>query len=247
MGSTAAGLVKMLFILTSVAVISLSFLLVYHYLLRSSHFKLQEVKVVGVDEKIRHEVITMCNLSSDLSLLALNLNRLKEKMETHPWVRTVKLERRFPHTLVIHAEKQRPYALLVMKALFYVNRRGEIFKQVNPSDDMDYPVITGSFTKGSKSRDKLIRAIRVLKALEKEKGLWSLSELSEIHVSPVRGISLYFSHLAAEIKLSGQKLDRQVAGLKKVAKHLSQTGRIHRVKGIDLSYPREAVVSFRKG
>jgi cell division septal protein FtsQ len=174
------------------------------------------------------------------------LKELKKKMEKHPWVRTVKLERRFPNTLIIHAEKEKVLALVVMDGLYYVNRLGEIFKEVHQSDELDFPIITG-LSRGPHSRAPMMRAIRVLKTLEREKGMWSKGELSEIHVKKGKGMSLYFGHIGAEIKLISEDVESKMAVLKKVASHLSQKGRIDKVKGIDLNYAGEAVVSFRKG
>jgi len=240
------GLIRGILFLSVVVIISFSFLFLYHDLLRSRHLKLEQVEVEGVEGKIRNELIKMCDLNSGLSMLALKLKELKKKMEKHPWVRTVKLERRFPSTLIIRVEKERALALAVMDGLHYVNRLGEIFKKVHKSDELDFPVITG-FSEGSDSRAPLMRAIRVLKALEREKGPWSMDELSEIHLKKGKGMSLYFSHLGAEIKLISKDVESKMAVLKKVARHLSQKGRIHQVKGIDLNYAGEAVVSFRKG
>ena len=59
------------------------------------------------------------------------------------------------------------------------------------------------------------------------------------------GMSLYFNRLSAEIKLACENLASKIAGLKKVAKHLTQTGRIHQVSGIDLNQDDGAVVSFK--
>ena len=240
------GLIKGILFLSVVVIISLSFPFLYNDLLQSRYLKLEQVEVVGVEGKIRNELIKMCDLNSGLSMLALKLKELKKKMEKHPWVRTVKLERRFPNALVIRAEKERALALVVMDGLYYVNRLGDIFKKVHKSDEIDFPVITG-LAKGLDSRAPLMRAIRVLKALEREKGPWSMDELSEIHLKKGKGMSLYFSHLGAEIKLISEDVESKMAVLKKVARHLSQKGRIHQVKGIDLNYAGEAVVSFRKG
>ena len=240
------GLIKGIILLSVVVIISLSFLFLYHTLQRSRHLKLEQVVVQGVDGKIRNELIKMCHLNSDLSMLALKLKELKKKMEKHPWVKTVELERRFPNTLIIRAEKERALALAVLDGLYYVNRWGEIFKKVHASDDLDFPIITG-LCRGPDFRSSLMRAFRVIKALEREKGMWSMGELSEIHVKRGKGMSLYFSRLGAEIKMISENVESKMAVLKKVARHLSQKGRMHQVKGIDLNYTGEAVVSFRKG
>ena len=240
-------LLKVSLLMSLIAVISLSFLWFYHYLLASPYLKLEEVEIEGVGRDLRNELIVRCGLNSEVSLIALNLNELKQKMEKHPWVRAVRLEREFPNALIVWAEKEQPCALVLMDKIYYMNRWGEIFKEVLDSEEIDFPVITGFLKKGSDVQEQLQRAALIIRVLESEKGLWSLNELSEINVKKEGGVSLYFNHLAAEIKLGCEDLRNKVDGLRRVAKHLSQTGRIHQVSGIDLNYVDEVVVSFRKG
>lgn len=241
------GFAKIFCLVLAVAVISFSFIYIYHYLLTSPYMKLRQVEVNGVDGKTKHDLIQIGGLNSELSLVSLNLEKLKQKMEAHPWIRSVNLERRFPHSLIISAEKQIPSALVVMEKIHYMNRHGEIFKEVRDSEKMDLPIITGVSRDILENRERLYRAACVIRILESEKGLWSLSELSEIHLKRNRGMSIYFSHLAAEIKVTVDDLADKMDGLKKVAEHLNRTGRIHQVDRIDLNHVDGAVVSFRKG
>jgi cell division protein FtsQ len=243
-----SGLLKVLFLVTGIAVISLSFVFLYYYLLSSPYMKLKQVDMEGVDRKIRQELIETCNLNSDLSLLELNLNELRDKMEAHPWIRSAKLIRRFPHTLIVQAEKESPSALVLLEKLSYMNRWGEIFTQVKELEDMDFPIITGVSEKDPKAlKEKLEMASLILKALEPEKGLWSSNRLSEIHVNRDGRLSLYFDHMNAEIKLMPCDLQSKIDGLKKVEEHLRSTGRIHQVTSINLNHVDGALVSFKKG
>lgn len=241
------GFTKIFCIILAVSVISFSFISIYHYLLISPYMKLREVKVIGVDRKIKRELIEMGGLNSELSLVSLNLKEMKQKMENHPWVRSVKLERRFPHTLIIRAEKQIPSALVVNDEMHYMNRYGEIFKEVKEKEKIDFPIITAASPDILEKCEPLLKAARVIKILEAEKGLWSLSELSEIHLKGQRGMSIYFNHFAAEVKITVKDLEDKIDGLNSVAEHLSRTGRIHQVDRIDLNHVDGAVVSFRKG
>lgn len=224
---------------------SVSLMYGYHYLIRSPHLKLEQVDIAGVDGEIKRELIAMCDLSPDQNLLFLNLNKLKQKMEEHPWVSSVKLDRRFPHTLFAQVEKHRPFALVVMDGIHYMNPQGEIFKEVNQSDEIDFPVITGISKQDYKAREQLQRAAHVMNILKLQKGPWSLVELSEIHVKDEE-ISLYFNHLAVEINVMCNDLSGKMNGLKKVTNHLQKTGQIHQVICIDLKSVDGAVVSFRK-
>ena len=241
------GLLKVLVVLGAITLTSLCFLSLYNCLLTSPYMKLHQVILEGVDKKTGDELIRMCGLTSDMSLLGLNLKELKRKMEKHPWIRSVTLEREFPHTLSVQAEREVPRALVKMGRIYYMNRWGEIFKAVEASEDMDLPVVTG-VSQGEKTLSKhLVAAARVMEALEPEKGMWSLKELSEVHIDGQGDLSLYFNHLATEIKLSCEHIPADLKGLKKVAQHLVLTDQIHHVNGIDLSYGDGAVVSFKEG
>lgn len=243
-----SGLLKVLFMVAGIAVISLSFVFLYYYLLSSPYMKLKQVDMEGVDRKIRQELIQICGLSTDLSLLELNLIELRQKMETHPWIRSVKLIRRFPHTLIVQAEKESPSALVLLEKVSYMNHRGEVFTQVKEWQDMDFPIITGVSGKDPNAlKEKLEMASLILKVLEPEKGLWSLNKLSEIHVNRDGRLSIYFNHMNAEIKLMSRDLRSKMDGLKKVAEHLRSTGRIHQVTSINLNHVDGALVSFKNG
>ena len=240
-------LLKVTFLAIILIGFSLCFMFLYNYLLVSPHMRLEEVRIEGVDETLRSELIQLGRLDRGLSVLALNLNDLKIKMEEHPWIRSVKLERRFPHTLIVQAEKQAPLAIVVMDTLWYMNRWGDIFKEVQPSESADFPIITTGGENELEIPEELKLAAEAIRHLSSEKGMWSLDKLSEIHVRTDGRMSFYFNHLAAEIRLKSENLTGQMDGLTKVVEHLNQTGRIHQVTGIDLDYMDGAVVSFKNG
>jgi cell division protein FtsQ len=234
-------------VLGVLGLVSVSFVSIYGYLVTTPYLKLQRVEMTGLDARFMHELVDRCRLSSEISLISLRLDHLKADMEKHPWVRSVSLERRFPNTLVVTAEQQEPSALVLMGKLYYMNRQGEIFKEVEASDPIDFPVVTGVSEDKQALESQLKLTARVLRRLEREKGPWSEKDLVEIHLREHGGLSLYFSHLAAEIRLSDGELGNKINGLKKVAEHLRKTGRIRQVTGIDLDYEDGAVVSFGKG
>ena len=242
-----SGLFKIFIFLTVITVVSFSFLFFYHYLLNSPYMKLEQVDMKGVDREMRDELMDMCGLDADQSLLSLSLYKLKTRMEEHPWIRSVKLERHFPHTLRVEVEREVPTALALTDRFYYVNRWGEIFKDVSESDDIDFPVITGLSENSSRVREELGRAVHVIGVLEPENDLWSLAELSEIHLKKDGGISIYFNHLKAEITFMWNEFTDKIEGLRKVTEHLNKSGKIHLVTHINLNYTDGAVVSFKNG
>jgi cell division septal protein FtsQ len=229
------------------ALISLSFLSVYHYLVTSPYLKLEHVKVKGAQQELKTEILKTVALEPGVSLLALNLQALKKQLEELRWIRSIQLERRFPHTLLIRVEKQEPRAILVSDGMYYLNRYGEPFKKVEASEDADFPLVTGLRTKGQREIDELQKVARVMEELREEKNPWSLAALAEIHVEDENHFTLYFEHMDAGIRVSGTALRKEVQELRRVVAHLARSGRIGKVSTIDFGYRGGAVVSFRKG
>jgi cell division septal protein FtsQ len=221
---------KFLCLGTVLVSISLLFLYVYQYLLTCPNLKLEDVVVTGVEGEIMQELLQMSGLSPGSSLLAISLKEVKRKIEKHPWVRFVELEKRFPHN-----------------RLYYMDDSGRVFKKVDQADDVDYPVITGVSLKSGDKEQRLKLAALVLASLELEKGQWSLEDLSEIHVERDGIVSLYFRSFEAVIRLRAAELGEKMDELKKIVEHLDRSGRIHMVRGINLNYRDGAAISFKKG
>ncbi len=242
---TAVSL-KVICLFIGVISISLLFLYLYQYLVSTPYIKLREVSIQGVDEGLKRELIEMADLNSDLSLLTLNMDEMKKKMESHPWVRTVELEKRFPHLLRIRAEKEKPFAIVHLGRLFYMNRSGEAFKEIDYSDDKDYPVITGISERDDSSGEYMKIAADILSIFENESGAWSFNHISELHFNDINKVSLYSTELPVVLRMGCSELALKKEKLKEIVDHLNKIGRINMVKAIDLNYEDMAVVSYRE-
>jgi cell division protein FtsQ len=226
--------------------VSLLFLYLYKYLVSSPYIKLREIQITGVDDGIKRELIKMSGLNKDLCLLTINPGEIKAKMERHPWIRSVELEKQFPHTLLIKAEKQLPRALVSFDKMYYMNRWGKVFKELDQDDNMDYPVITGISRSQDDTDEKLTLASGILDLFASETGLWSISNISEIHVNNGGDALVYSISLPFAVRIGGGNLEEEKNKLKQLVAHLENTGGIDAVKVIDMNYLDGAVVSFNK-
>ncbi len=227
--------------------ISVLLLAGYQFLLQSPHIRLKQVDISGVEEKIKRELLEISGLRPDMTLLAVNLKELKQNLEQHPWVSSVEVEKRYPHTLEVRARMEEPWALVSSGGLFYMDRRGRVFKEVGLSEPVDYPVISGEFDDEEQRRRNLELAAHVLKVL-KSSGLdWMRQEISEVHFKSNGNVSLYFQSLPVMVQVRAEDLERKLDDLNRIVEHLRETDQIKRVTGINLHYRDGAVVSFRKG
>jgi cell division septal protein FtsQ len=245
--SFCKGCLKGFGAIAGLVLISFLFLSVYHYLATSPYLRLEHVEMKGVRKELKAQMLKMADFDPGVSLLALNLPALKKRLEEHPWIRCVELERQFPHTLFIRAEKQEPRAILLGDGMYYINRFGEAFKEVGPSEDADYPLVTGLHPKSGRIQREVEQVVRVMEVLREEKKPWSLADLAEIHVEDESSVTLYFEHMSAGIRVNGDALRKEISELRHVIAHLARSGRIREVKIIDFGSTDGAVVSFRKG
>lgn len=234
------------FILIVAGGISLVLLYFYHYLQTTPYLRLEHVEVTGVDDETSKKLIQICRLDSYSNLLFLDVEEMQQRMEEYPWVRSVKVEKQLPHTLLVHAERHKPMALVVMDGVYYMNQYCEVFKPVDASDDLNFPVVTGVNRDEPGAIIKLRRAVEAINILKTCKEPWSLNELSEINVMHEE-ISLYFNHLPVAISVVSRELSDKMDGLIRITKHLKDNGRIDRVTGINLNISDGAMVSFKKG
>jgi cell division protein FtsQ len=226
--------------------VSLMFIYLYRYMINSPYVKLKFIQISGVDDGIKREMIKMAGLNEGMSLLTINPNDIKAKMEKHPWIRSVELEKRFPHTLIVKAEKESPRAMVLFDKMFYMNRWGKVFKELDKDDDVDYPVITGVSKTDDNAEEKLALAAGILDSFESETGLLSLSDISEIHVNTGGDAMIYSISMPVAIRMSGGNLEEGKNRIKRLVRYLQNSNVIDTVRVIDMNYLDGAVVSFKK-
>ncbi|MGD8385955.1 MAG: cell division protein FtsQ/DivIB [Desulfobacteraceae bacterium] len=243
----SSSFIKVACLLVCLMMISVLFLAGYQYLVNSPYIRLERVAITGVDDDIKRELLELSGLRSGVSLLEVNLRELRQNLERHPWVRSLDLEKRYPHTLVMKAHREEPRAVVSMDGLFYMNREGEMFKEVGVSEPVDYPVITGALENEEERKISLRLAAHILNVLEGCEEPWMREEIAEVHLQSGGNVSLYFRSLPAIVEVGARDLERKLDELSRVVDHLKETRQVQQVMGINLHYRDGAVVSFKKG
>jgi cell division protein FtsQ len=237
---------KVTAVIAGMIIVSLLFIWVYKCLTNTSYLKLTTVQVTGVDDGIQCQIIKMAGLNKNLSLLTLNPNDIKAKIEKHPWIRSVELEKRFPHTLIIKAEKESPRAVVLFDKMFYMDKWGKVFKELEEGDNSDFPVITGILKTEKDADEKLALAAGILEGCTGETGLLSFDDISEIHVNNGGDALVYSMSLPVAVRIGEGDLEEGRNKLKKLVKYLQGTSMIKTVKVIDMNNLDGVVVSFKK-
>lgn len=177
----AAGLLMVLGAVAHVA---------YGFFVTSSYFRLNQVQVEGVPERIQRELQSLVNSAIDKNknLLAMDLSDIRKQIASHPRVRNLRLEKVYPNTLLIKAAEREPAAIVYAENFYLVDRDGFTVSQLRNQDlaSQDYPLITGlsgdEVAVGEKIHNPRLHTALDLSRVLKEKNAELYARVSEIHL-----------------------------------------------------------------
>jgi cell division protein FtsQ len=126
-----------------VALLSLFFIFCYDAVTQCRYFALREIRVSGADRIGEDRIIRQAALGPGMNILAVNLSAVRKRLLAHPWVSEAAIQRVIPSGLRISVQEHRPLAIIDLGRRFLIDENGEIFKELEPGDPMDLPVIAG--------------------------------------------------------------------------------------------------------
>ena len=244
LGQLGFGLLKIFLFLLVLGALSLTFISGYQILTSSPYFRLHNIVLTGVNDDLREEVIKISGLRERESLLSIDPVTIKGNIEAHPWIKSVFLKKEFPHTLYIKAEKQEAVAIVLLRRMYFMDRGGVIFKEVERDEPVDFPVVTGLSAGDKKNGAYLKEVVSFLNALFLMDTPLSVERLSEIHVEEDGTLTIFFNKLPFKVFFGRDDFIRKIDSLTHIIKHLRAAHRLSQVRSIDLGYSDRAVVAF---
>lgn len=128
------------------------------------------------------------------NLFELPLAPIERRLMTHPWVRSVTLQKRFPQTLVVGVQFREPIAAIRTSkgVLRYLDRNGEVFGKYRSDFVADLPVVSG-FDDSSESQSRVASPLRALKWIQdwEELGLQNWARLDALHWDSEKGLRIW--------------------------------------------------------
>lgn len=110
---------------------------------QSPRFAIDTIAVTGTVHATDAELARVGGLQVGQNLVALDAFALERVLATHPWVKTVRVDRRFPQRLEIKVVEHNPVAMVSLGDLYLLDDDAEPFKRVSPADALDLPIVTG--------------------------------------------------------------------------------------------------------
>ncbi len=201
----------------------------WHLLAGADLLRIREVRFAGMRRATAAELAALATVKPGDSLLTADLEALERAVARHPWVKSVEARRRLPPAVEVRVEERAAGALVDLGGLYLVDRQAQVFKRAAPGDGLDLPVVTG-FTRDDYLKRRgdleplLAGALALLEGYARQ-GLSAFGAVSEIHVDPDEGVTLYLGDIATQVRLGIGDLPQKLERLHRVLDMLRTDGR----------------------
>jgi cell division protein FtsQ len=191
-GGVIRELGRVILLTGAIAIVAVSLLIGYDWVIRCPYFAVRETIVRGCKELTEKEILTLAAVRPSANIFAINPDAIARRIRSNPWIREAFIGREFPDRLVIVVRERTAVALLQREGgLFFLDGDGEPFKKLEPGDEANLPVLTG-FVSGGRINESLVkRSIVLLNYLAGSNATPAIGTVSEVHGNETFGLSLF--------------------------------------------------------
>ncbi len=214
-------------------------------LLTNEYFSIKTINVSSMERVSRDEVLRLSKLSPGHNIFSIDIDKAVERIRRHPWIEDASIKRMFPDTLEIEVRERVPAAFIKLDELYVMDINGVVFKRFSMDDRLDLPVVTG-LKPGNDGGDAGLEAglLDLIELLGRRRG-FNIEHVSEIHVDPIYGFTLYTLDEGVRLELGLERLDEKISAFEKVWRF--RGGSLAGIESFDLTNERGVVVRFKEG
>lgn len=230
------------------------------HVVASPRFALREVRVGATTHVSRDDVVERSGVTMGEQLLALDTDRVAARLARHPWIAAARVRRELPATLVIDVTERRAAAVAVIGGLYLLDEQGHPFKHATLAETEGLVVLTGisraEYVGLPQASEAAFREALSLYSAYQHQGSDSLAAarlsgqptsrpaLSEVHIDPRAGFSLFLFDTGGEIRLGRADVADKLARLDEVLAAFGSGG-VSRLKVVHLDGPTGERVPIR--
>ncbi len=99
----------------------------YEYVSESPYFQVHQVLVDGGPRLSREELVQLAGITPGMRVLGADVDTMAARLRANPWIRSARVERELPDTLIIDVVEHVPAAYLAAGDLWLVDTLGQPF------------------------------------------------------------------------------------------------------------------------
>jgi cell division septal protein FtsQ len=102
-------------------------------------FHVVAVRVYGAERVPHAELIQLAQITRGMSLLRINVERIRAQIMQHPWIREALVRRVYPNELEVIVYERRPTAILENGNGYLIDSEGYLLSQATPAEAATLP------------------------------------------------------------------------------------------------------------
>jgi cell division protein FtsQ len=224
---------------------------VLRYTISTPRFAVNRVELEGAERLTQAQVTQRMGLELGTNIFKFDPEGAEQKLLADPWIRQVKVTRRLPSTLRVELEERDATAVAAIgEKLYLVTRIGEPFKELEPKDPFDLPVVTGIAAENL-AKDRPREVSRIAIALEVLRHWQKIPSsqvypAQEIHLTEGGDVVLTAGKTGVTFHLGRGPWRRKLLMGDRVIERLARRGRVPGIIFLDnRAHPDRVVVRMR--
>lgn len=208
----------------------------HHFVHTQAAFDLSEVEVRTNGSLDKDAVL---DLIQESNIFKIDLLRLTQRLEARPEVRSARVTRSLPDSLIVDVVERIPVAQMRANRYFLVDEEGVILPGARDYPDPDLPVIVGIGLMVGRIKpgepycsDRLNKALELLEAISPARSLKD-RKVTRIDVRDLRDI-YFLTDEEVEVRVGGEDFDQKIRLMDEVLLEARSKG--ENVKYIDLRF-----------
>jgi cell division protein FtsQ len=129
-------------VLIAVGVVSLVGHQIRQWALHSPMFELKHVRLRGHDLLSEEEIVTLARIEPRCNLFLVDAGEIRERLVEQCYIRTARIQRRWPATLQISIQERRPVAF-IMDAHGSIDEEGVFLPPLSSDGPVHLPILSG--------------------------------------------------------------------------------------------------------
>ncbi len=210
----------------------------YARLMTSELLRVTRVEVRGNNRLSEGEVRELLGPAVGENLLAVEIDRLRERVAASPWVARASVSRSLPNTILVEIKERAPLALAELDKLYLMDATGALIDMYGPQTaSFDLPIV-----RGLKDLEREARSDRAARAGLLLDDLGDLAaEVSEVEVQESGDLRVVLKGAGEVVRLGAPPYRERLATFLKLRKQLAE--RCPRAEYFDLRF-RSRIVAL---
>ncbi|MEA2696995.1 MAG: cell division protein FtsQ [Myxococcales bacterium] len=204
--------------------------LAVRHVINSPRFSLRDIRVGPTSHVRPDELMALTGVRIGDRLLSIDTDAVATRVAAHPWIASARVRRELPSVLAIDIVERHAVAAALLGGLYLVDEAGHPFKHATMEEADGLVVMTGltreqyaAFRPASEGA--LREALAILNAYRAEDALAATRQggagpsrpsLSEIHIDPRYGFSLFLLDGGGEVRLGRGATEDKLARLDEI-------------------------------